>query len=77
MALWWLRSEKPLTILGATPDIEIDIHGVKISAGLCGIGLATNEAGILNKLILRTTLKHCFDANWIDEIHDLLSRVLR
>ena len=62
---------KPLPILGATPDIEIDIHGVEIGAGLCGIGLATDEAGILDELFLGTMLENWLDANWTIEVHDL------
>lgn len=67
-----MRHKKALTILATTPDIEIDIHGVEIGAWLCGICLATNEAGILNELFFGTMLENWLDANWTIEIHDLL-----
>jgi hypothetical protein len=47
---------------------------VKIGAGLCGKGLATNEAGVLDKLFLGAMLENWFDANWTIEIHDLLEK---
>jgi hypothetical protein len=63
-----------LTILGATPDIEIDIHGVEIGAGLGGISLATNETGIFDELFLGAMLENWLDANWTIEIHDLFKK---
>lgn len=66
--------KKPLAILGATPDIEIDIHGVEIGAGLSGVGLAANEAGILDELFLGAMLENWLDANWTIEIHDLFEK---
>jgi hypothetical protein len=60
-----------LTIPCTTPDIKIDIHGVKIGAWLCSVSFATNEAGILNELFLRTMIENWFDTNWTIEIHDL------
>jgi hypothetical protein len=66
--------ERILTILGATPDIEIDIHGVEIGAWLSGIGLAANETGILDKLFLGAMLENWLDANWTIEIHDLFEK---
>lgn len=69
-----LLTKKPLAILGATPDIEIYIHGVKIGAGLSGVGLAANEAGILDELFLGAMLENWLDANWTIERHDLLRK---
>jgi hypothetical protein len=66
--------QKPLTILATTPDVEIDIHSVKIGALLCGIGLAANEACIFDELFLGAMLENWFDANWTIEIHDLLRK---
>jgi hypothetical protein len=63
-----------LAINDTTPKINVDIHGVKIGAGLSGVGLAANEAGIKNKLFLAAMLENWFDANWTIEIHDLLEK---
>ena len=66
--------QKPLAILGAAPDIQIDIHGVEIGARLCGISFTTNETGILDELFLRTMIENWFDTNLTIEIHDLLRK---
>jgi hypothetical protein len=63
-----------LPINDTTPKINIDIHGVKIGAGLCGENFAANEAGIENKLFLGAMFENLFDANWTIEIHDLLEK---
>ena len=63
-----------MTIPSTTPDIEIDIHSVKIGAWFCSICLATNETGILDELFLRTMIENWFDTNWTIEIHDLLRK---
>jgi hypothetical protein len=72
--LRWLRSKKTLAILEATPNIEIDIHSVEIGAWLCGICLATNEAGILDELFFGAMLENWLDTNWTIEIHDLFKK---
>jgi hypothetical protein len=63
-----------LPINDKTPKINVDIHGVKVGAGLRGVGLAANEAGIENKLFLGAMLENLFDANWTIEIHDLFKK---
>jgi hypothetical protein len=47
---------------------------VKIGAGLSGIGLAANEAGILDELFLGAMLENWLDANGTIEIHDLFEK---
>jgi hypothetical protein len=47
---------------------------VEIGAGLGGISLATNEAGILDELFLGAMLENWLDANWTIEIHDLFEK---
>jgi hypothetical protein len=69
-----LRTKKPLPILATTPNIEIDIHGVEIGAGLGGIALAANEACIEDELFLSAMFENWLDANWTIEIHDLLRK---
>ena len=63
-----------MPINDTTPNIEIDIHGVKISAGLGSIALAANEACIENELFLGAMFENLFDANWTIEIHDLFKK---
>jgi hypothetical protein len=73
-ALLRVRTKKPLTILAATPDVKIDIHGVEIGARICGICLATDEAGILDELFFGAMLENWLNANWTIEIHDLFEK---
>jgi hypothetical protein len=47
---------------------------VEIGARLCGICLATNEAGILDELFPGAMLENWLDTNWTIEIHDLFKK---